>query len=126
MATTPIEVGDNVTLTIKGKVVPAELGGSHASTVVRINRPGEWDGTKGMRVGGVTVDVVLEHAATVDVEIVSRFKNGVWCDAEGAFWMRRPDGWHAMIIAGESTTGQYGRPFTPAAVSRLVEDREST
>jgi hypothetical protein len=61
----------------------------------------------------------------VDVDIKSRFKNGIWCDAEGKFWMRRPDGWHLMSVADEATQGIFGRPFTPKAVSRLMEDRES-
>jgi hypothetical protein len=126
MGTTPLEMGDSVTLTVKGKVVDPQLGGSHAATTVKVKRPGVWDTSKGMRVDGVTVDIVLEQAATVDVDVVSRFKPGVWCDRNGAYWMRRPDGWHAITIAGEPTEGILGRPFTPPAVARLVEDREST
>lgn len=125
MAITPLEIGDTVTLTVTGKVLPAELGGSHAATVIKVNRPGEWSYKDNARINGVTVDIVLEQNAMVDVAIKSRFKNGVWMDESGAYWMRRPDGWHPMTIEGEPTTGQLGRPFTPSAVSRLEEDKTS-
>lgn len=125
MATTPLEVGDTVTLTVTGKVVAAEFGGSHAATVVKVNRPGVWDSVKHARVDGVTVDIVLDPAADVKVDVKSRFKNGVWSDESGVYWMRRPDGWHKMDIVAAPQTGHLGRPFTPSAVSRLVEDKTS-
>lgn len=125
MATTPLEMGDTVTLTVTGKVVDPQLGGSHAATTVKVNRPGEWSYKDNARVDGVTVDIVLDPAAEVKVDIKSRYKNGVWRDESGVYWMRRPDGWHKMPIETEPTKGQLGRPFTPPAVSRLAEDKDS-
>lgn len=121
-----VEPGDQVTVTVTGTVVdPAR---SDYPTHVRVNRRADL-----LMYGGgdpVSVDLVLDARAVVTTDVKPRHRNGVHIDANGEYWMRRPDGWHRMRIdavpAGARTSvapGAGRRSFTPRKAQRLKEDR---
>lgn len=116
-----VDLGDKVTLTIKGTVVDPNLAGTSQATHVRIDRASSINsflpGLPSMH-----IDVILDKDAEVTTEVTSRFKNGVHIDTEGRYWMRRPDGWHKMMIHNEPAADIMGRPYSPSDPQRLKED----
>jgi hypothetical protein len=119
------EEGDTVEVIVKGKISAPALSGTPQGTSLRINRPGKVLFSSLERVGGITVDVVLDGAATVVVNHKSQHPNGVHIDGDGNYWMRKDGGWHAMSVAHQPKAGSLGLPpFTPKAVQRLVEPKD--
>ena len=118
--------GDTVILTIKGKVADPAVANTPLGTVVRAFRP--HDGSAYSFTGApsaIRVDLVLDHEATVEYEIVSKFKNGIWIDDRGRYWMRRPDGWHEMTVKPAAVPSILGTQFAPPGVQRLQEDKSA-
>jgi hypothetical protein len=111
----PVIVGDTVTLTVKGRVV--ETGTPGAATV-RISRPGNVVS----KVPPMRVDLLLDRDTEITHTIESRFKNGVHIDGNGAYWMRKPDGWYKMRADYVPAADPPGAVFVPKEAQRLKED----
>lgn len=115
-----MEHGDEVTLTIKGKL------NDHGLTNVEITKTGlGWlpDDLYFDRPGSNAQRITLgfNSDAKIAVVVKSQYHNGVHIDANGRYWMRRPDGWHPMRIAGDPS-GHSPNPCLP--VQRLSEVRD--
>lgn len=125
MSTTdPVRViaGDTVTVTITGKVVDPSLAGTPSATTFRITRPARRGTYPSILPAdrGVAVDLTLDPSAKVEFTVTSQFKHGVHIDANGRYWMRRPDGWHEMTVT-EKAAKVTGAEFVPKGVTRLKE-----
>lgn len=118
---THIAPGDTLTFTITGKVVDPGLADTHDAMTLRIIRPSPTPGATAV----LKVDAVLEPGAKFDFDIKSRFKNGVYIDNGGRYWMRRPDGWHEMTIAYSAALNPVSGQFSPPGAQRLEEDKDS-
>jgi hypothetical protein len=118
------EVGDTVEVTVKGTISAPSLSGTPQGTSLRVSRPGKVTFSTLDRVGGVTLDLVLDSEAEVNVKHKSQHSNGVHIDADGKYWMRKDGGWHLMSVAGTPRSNALGTPaFTPKAAQRLVEPK---
>ena len=115
MAPRPIEIGDEVTLTIRGKVVDADLAGTPDAFHLTADRPA------GSDLAPIRIDVVLESSPEFHFNVKSRYSDGVHKDEQGRLWMRMPDGWHPISIDTAPTVGPANRPFTPPSPTPLVE-----
>lgn len=118
--------GDTLKLTIEGKVVDPALANTSQATTLRVFRP------SGSRLLAATeplpllkVEAILEPGVKIDYTIDSRFKNGVHIDANGKYWMRRPDGWYSMSVAESAVPNIFGSQFAPGGATRLKEDKTS-
>jgi hypothetical protein len=119
---TNVVPGDTLTLTITGKVAdPANAGTPHGTTL-KIFRPAGPSLYTVDQPAAVRVDAVLGPDAKIEYSVKSRFRNGVHIDADGRYWMRRPDGWHEMTVAGSAVPNALGSQFAPRDVQRLKED----
>lgn len=115
------EEGDEVTVTIKGKITDSRKSGTPQALTIRANRPGVTYASA----PAIKVDLVLDTDATVTYEVKSVHKNGVHIDAEGNYWMRKPGGWHKMSVAAEPMRTSFGgQPVIPRDVQRLVEPKD--
>ena len=113
MAAKPIEIGDEITLTVKGRVTNSDLSGTPDAMAVRVFRPDR------PGVPRVLIDVVVEPQSVVSFNIDSKYKPGLHRDASGNLWMRQEDGWHRIIIDDNPLSGQNDRPFTPPTPERI-------
>jgi sugar lactone lactonase YvrE len=119
------EEGDTITLTVKGKVVSPNLAGTPQGTKVRVERPGKVLFASLERVNGITVDLVLDDTAEVEVDHKSQHPNGVHIDADGKYWMRKNGKWHSMTVAATPRMAPVGTGiFNPKSPQRLVEPKD--
>lgn len=123
--------GDHLTLTIKGKITDPNKAHTRDATTLKIYRPASAVGLFAATyspvsplAGGVKVDAVFAPDAEIKFDVVSRFKNGVHIDADGRYWMRRPDGWHEMKIEDKAVPNLFGSQFAPREAQRLKEAKE--
>lgn len=131
MTTARYEPGDEITITIKGKISEYQSG-----TKVVIDQPlnpfplipipGQF--CLDNRGSASFTFYLRPEEAKVTVEHKAKHKNGVHIDLgakrpEDQYWLRRPDGWHKMSV--ESTPRPTGLlPDKPAKPQRLKEDRD--
>lgn len=118
---TNVVPGDTLTLTITGKIADPKLANTPQGTTLKIYRPSASPLYAASLTPACRVDTVLDADATIEYEVKSRFRNGVHLDADGRYWMRRPDGWHEMSIASNAVPNVLGSQFAPRDVQRLRE-----
>lgn len=118
------EPGDKVTITVAGTVVSPVYASSDYPTMVHISRLADPLMFRGA--DPVAVDLCLSPAAAVTAEVVSPHRNGVHIDADGTYWMRRPDGWYRMRVDSAPLPRAAGpaAPSRPRRPRRLKEARE--
>lgn len=116
-----LEEGDEITVIIKGKITDAAKAGTADALTIKANQPGRGYGAA----PAIRVDLVLTPDSKVTYEVKSKHKNGVHIDADGNYWMRKPDGWHRMTVAVTPARSSFGnQPVTPRNVQRLVEPKD--
>lgn len=121
-----IEPGDGLLLVVKGTVPFSTNSNDYAEVTINPERPRptvsneSWHDWHGF---GDALDVYAIANAKVEVIYTSKFKNGVHIDlADGSYWMRRPDGWHAMATEGDLNYPSVGKA-APKQPQRLRESR---
>jgi hypothetical protein len=123
------EPGDEIIVTVKGKVASPS---DYRPVIVGVHRDAPYAPDAYSRYGvppsppGFDLGFSLDTNATVTWEHKSQHKNGVHIDADGQYWMRRPDGWHQMFINGDlddRDLANVRREPTPL-VQRLVEPKD--
>lgn len=119
---THVVPGDTLTLTITGKIADPAVANTPQGTTLKIYRPAGSRLYTASLPPACRVDTVLDADATIEFSVKSKFRNGVHIDADGRYWMRRPDGWHEMSIAGSAVPNALGTQFAPRDVQRLKED----
>lgn len=126
----PVRVlaGDRLSVTISGTVLDPTQAGIDGNTSLKIYRPARAS-LLSTRVAptdlrrGIRVETLFGDDVDVQYEVTSQYKNGVHVDANGRYWMRRPDGWHEMSVRDEPVKLTLG-VFQPKDAHRLAEDRE--
>lgn len=129
-----VEPGDDMVITIRGKVPSGDGRPVFKVSVDDPNRrqpigtsfpditdPYSWTGF-GSGPRAVSFDLAL--GAKVEVTYTSRFKEGVHIDLEdNTYWMRNPDGWHYMPIEVGGEVYTHPLKTAPKQPQLLTEDR---
>lgn len=113
-----MEPGDKLTITVSGKI------SSYGTEVTILRNTASYVADifgSGIVPNDSRFSFTLDPNATFTVTHESQYRNGVHIDSKGKYWMRRPEGWYPMRVAGDPS-GHPGKPTLP--VERLVEAKD--